>query len=193
VFAIHSDRSLLGPEATPHVPLLVPFWGINPEPPGDPSNGRFDRYASVGRSFLRLAPLDECDVAVLPETWEGVSTDPAARERAQAFAATCAEAGKPLVAFFWDDSSEHVPLDVVVFHTSLERSRRLATEFAQPAWSEDFLERYAGGELPVRAKGPRPVVGFCGKTSQPVTRPATLGKPTTCRISARRAQRSRSC
>jgi hypothetical protein len=163
----------LASESTPHVTLLVPFWGINPEPPGDPSNGRYDRYASVGRTFLRLAPLEACDVAVFPQSWEGAETDSEAVERARGLEAAAREARKPLAVFFWTDSNERVPLDAVVFRTSVDRSRRLPSEFVLPAWHEDFLERYLGGEQVPRPKRTRPVVGFCGKTSR-VPRPPTL-------------------
>src|SRR5262249_13879124 len=61
------------------------------------------------------------------------------------------------------DSDEQVGLEgAVVFRTSIYRSRRRPGEFAQPAWSEDFVERYAGGALPVRKKAAKPTVGFCG-------------------------------
>jgi hypothetical protein len=174
VFALFADRSFLGPD-TPHVALLAPFWGVNPEPPGDPTNGRFDRYAAVGTSFLRLTSLEKCDAAVFPQSWETVGDDASALERARRLQDACRAAGKPLAVFFWTDSNERVPLDAVVFRTSVERSRRLPTEFVQPVWSEDFLERYLDGRIAVRRRRPRPRVGFCGKLSDPVTRPRSLG------------------
>src|SRR5262249_27047502 len=61
------------------------------------------------------------------------------------------------------DSDQPVELPgATVFRTTLYRSRRRSFEFAQPAWSEDFVERYAHGELPVRTKPAEPTVGFCG-------------------------------
>ena len=63
---------------------------------------------------------------------------------------------------FWSDATEPVGLDAAVFRTSLYRSRRQPREFAQPAWSEDLVECYFGGELPLRELRERPVVGFCG-------------------------------
>ena len=177
MFAIYSDRRLLGSERTPHVPLLTPFWGVNPEPEGDPSNGRYDRLAAGGDSFVRLTSLADCDAAVFPQSWETAEADPAAVERAQAFVDSSREADKPAVLFFWADSTERVPLDAVVFRTSLDRSQRLPTEFAQPAWSEDFLERYRGGTLETRPRRSRPVVGFCGYTTYRAPRPSTrLGR-----------------
>jgi hypothetical protein len=34
-----------------------------------------------------------------------------------------------------------------------------------PAWSEDFVESYLGGQLPIRQKSEKPTVGFCGYAS----------------------------
>jgi hypothetical protein len=173
VLSIYSDRSFLATDATPHAAVLAPFWGPNPEPPGDPSRGRFDRFVSRGRSFLRLTTLEECDVGVFPQDWQGVEKDEIAIGNARRFARACAAAAKPMVVFHWTDADEPADLDAFVFTTSLLRSRRRPREFALPAWSEDFVERYAGGRLPVRRRGARPVVGFCGQSSEPATAPTT--------------------
>ncbi len=185
MLSIYSERY-----GTPHVPILVPFWGVNPEDRGDPSAGRYDRFASVGSSFLGLASLAEADVAVFSQSWAGVLNDPAALERARRFTTLAADAGKPTAVFFWSDLEDRVPLDAVVFRTSLSRSRRLATEFAQPAWSEDFLDRYLGGTLRLRTKRPRPTVGFCGFAPDPAP-PRSLTKRARRSVAdrARRLQR----
>jgi hypothetical protein len=194
VFSIYSDRSFLGSagerrrhpfadvsgDALPHVPILVPFWGETPEAPGDPVTGRYARFAEVGRSFLRLTSLEECDAAVFPQSWAGVVHDPSAFERARHFQQLAREAQKPTVVFFWSDRDDAVPLDAVVFRTSLYRSRRRAREFAQPAWSEDFAERYLGSEISARPRRPRPLVGFCGFS------PTDAPSPTSLRRRARR-------
>ena len=73
------------------------------------------------------------------------------------------EAGKPSAVFVSADDHNTVPHDgALVFQTSLHRSRRGANEYAQPAWSEDFVTAHLGGRLPIRRRGRRPVVGFCG-------------------------------
>lgn len=162
MFSIFSNRSFLASPSTPHAVILAPFWGTNPEPPGDPDNGRFDRYAEVGSSFLRLAALEECDVGVFPQSWESAGEQ--AAELADRFSALCRDAGKPAVIFHGADSTDALPVDAVVFRTSLLRSQRQPNEFATPAWSADFLERYAGGTVRPRKKLTRPVVGFCGNT-----------------------------
>lgn len=162
MFSIYADRGFLASPSTPHAVILMPFWGTNPEPPDDPDSGRFDHYAETGRSFLRLRPLTECDVAVFPQNWE--SAGERAAELAEPFAAACRAAGKTPVVFSGADPTEPLPVDAVVFRTSLLRSQRRPNEFALPAWSEDFLRNHFGGELSTRRKQPRPVVGFCGNT-----------------------------
>lgn len=160
--------------------MLAPFWGVAPEKEGDPVAGRFDRFAQLGGSFLRLTSLAACDVAVFPSDWQECIGD-AAVERAQQFADLAAGAGKPMVVFFWSDREERVPLDAITFRTSLRRSTRTPAEFAQPAWSEDFLERHLGGNLVLRKKSGRPAVGFCGFV------PPAPSPPTTVTRKARRA------
>jgi hypothetical protein len=143
--------------------MLYPFWGKPSEDPADPNTGRFDGYASRGRRFFRMAPLAEAEAAVLPTDWGQVVADPAHIGVAVEFAAAAMEAGKPTIAFFVNDSDDPVALPgATVFRTSLYSSRRRAGEFAQPAWSEDFVELYAGGRLPLRKKPRVPTVGFCG-------------------------------
>ena len=159
---IFSDSSYV-PPGRGHIVMLYPFWGKNPEDPRDPNSGRFDRYTRIGRSFFHMVPLEEADIAVFPGAWEHVVGNPEALALAERFIERAGAAGKPTVLFFWSDSDEKVPYpDTIVFRTSLYRSRREPTEFAMPAWSEDFVEKWLGGSLPVRPKGKKPVVGFCG-------------------------------
>ena len=71
-------------------------------------------------------------------------------------------AGKPVVLFFNHGSDEEIAVEgTFVFRTSFFRPTRRENEFAFPAWSEDFL-LHTGGELPVRTKGAKPRVGYCG-------------------------------
>lgn len=163
MFSIFSNRSFLVSSSTPHAVILTPFWGTNPETP--PDTGRFDRYAEVGRSFLRLSSLTDCDVAVFPQNWESAGEQ--VTELVEKFTALCRDAGKRLVVFSGADSADTLPVDATVFRTSLMRSRRGLHEFSLPAWSEDFLECYLAGELRPRVRRTRPVIGFCGNTMAP--------------------------
>lgn len=158
---IFSDPAFI-PRGAPPTIMLYPFWGKPPEDPADPNTGRFDRYAADGKRFFRMAPLDEAELAVFPSDWAYVLGEPAASSAASGFATMAEEAGKRAAAFFFNDSDDAVDLPgATVFRTSLYGSRRRPGEFAQPAWSEDFVERYLGA-LPVRRKPRQPTVGFCG-------------------------------
>ena len=153
---IHADRSIV-PSHGAHVVMLYPFWGPNPEEPGDPNTGRFDRYREAGTAYFELANLASADLVVFPCDWT-----PALAKEAERVVATAGEVGKPTAVFVAGDEHRTVRDAALVLQTSLERSRRLPNEFALPAWSEDFLTAHLGGELPIRYKAPRPVVGFCG-------------------------------
>lgn len=156
---IHSDRGYLLPGQR-HAQILFPFWGKNPEKPGDPLSGRYDCYVETGKQFFELVSLEEADLAVFPgETgdWDNM------RDNALRFGMAARAAGKPAAVFFWADSAE--PIDIpngMVFRTSLYNSIRHPGEFAMPAWSEDFVARYWNGLLPLRPKREKPIVGFCG-------------------------------
>jgi hypothetical protein len=169
---VYADRAYL-PEGARYVELLYPLWGLPPEDPADPRRGRYDRYAADGSRIVQAAPLADSDLAVFPAKWEDVNGDAAGVALAQELVAAAAAYGKPAAVFFWSDSAEPVPVEgALVFRTSLSASGRRPGEHAMPAWSEDFVERYLGGELVVRARGPRPVVGFCGY----VPRPSLVGR-----------------
>jgi Exostosin family len=154
---IYSDRSLIPPGGS-HAVMLAPFWGKNPEDPEDPSSGRFDRYVEVGRTLFELVPLERAKLAVLPCEWrKDLAAD------AERFMDAAGRLGTRTAVFVGSDEHEHVPHDdAIVFQTSLYRSSRRENEFAQPAWSEDFISAHLGGRLPTRRKRPKPVVGFCG-------------------------------
>jgi hypothetical protein len=158
--------------------LLYPLWGVIPEDPLRPSRGRYDEFARVGKSYFCLNDLEEADLAILPGVWEDVVQDSQSVLKAQDFARRVRKAGKPLVVFYWSDSSRRVPLsDAIVFRTSFQRSRRAPTDFAMPAWSEDILQRYLGGRVPLRPKGDRPTVGFVGWPGHLGPRESSMNRP----------------
>jgi hypothetical protein len=154
---IYSDRSLIPPEGCPTV-MLYPFWGKNPEARDDPDSGRFDRYVEIGSTLFELAPLDQAALAVFPCDWQ--------QSRAidvEKFVNAVAQSGKRTAIFVSSDRHEAVPGDAAtVFQTSLYCSSRRGSEYAQPAWSQDFVSAHLGGSLPTRRKRQKPVVGFCG-------------------------------
>jgi hypothetical protein len=153
---IHADRSLVA-DGSGHVVMLFPFWGKNPEDEGDPNTGRFDRYTAHGSHLFELVPLESADLVVFPREWS-----PSLAEDVARVAAKAREAGKPTVVFAGGDDYAPIPDATLALEASLYRSQRQPNEYALPAWSEDFVTVHLGGELPLRRRGARPVVGFCG-------------------------------
>jgi len=74
--------------------------------------------------------------------------------------------GKPVVLFSAGDHTASVPCSgLTIFEPCAYRSRRFQNGnavFAMPPFIADFVKLYCNGELPLRQKGKRPVVGFCG-------------------------------
>jgi hypothetical protein len=183
---IYADRYYL-PQNIPHCSMLHPFWGHLPVLGNAEIEGnRCARYLREGHEIFELVGLRDAEVAVLPFHWEqavpeaienrgdlalfrrdpdavraGVSS---ARRLAEELAEAAGREGVPLVVFLMHDSEKMtVPLEnSFSFRTSIFRSELGAYEFAWPVWVRDEVETLFGGELPVRRKKARPVVGFCG-------------------------------
>lgn len=155
---IHADRSVLAP-GQPHVAMLFPFWGKNPEIPGAPDTGRFDDYTARGGELFELTSLADADVAVLAGEWVTGGGTP----QAHAYCEKTRKMGKRAIIFFNNDSDEEIPIEnAIVFRTSTYRSRRRPNVFGLTAWCEDFVGVYRDGNLPIRSKQSRPAVGYCG-------------------------------
>lgn len=161
---IFSDKSYLS-SGKEHIAMLYPFWGKNLEDPREPSTGRFDLYTQTGSRFFKMTSLEQADIAVFPGAWEHVVGNAEALKKAEQFIENARKAGKPTVIFFFSDSDEEIPYEnTVIFRTSLYRSRRKSNEFAMPAWCEDFVTKYLNGQLPIRSKNDKAIVGFCGQS-----------------------------
>ena len=157
---IYSDKSYILQGKKPVI-LLFPFW--HEEGMKGSSRGRFAHYMEIGETLFRLTTLQEADLAVFPTAWEHICNEPNFVSKARQFIDLAKDAGKPVVLFFFSDSDERVPYDgTVIFRTSLYRSTKQQNEHALPAWSEDFVENYLNGDVRMRNKRPKAVVGFCG-------------------------------
>lgn len=176
---IYSDKAFV-PDDIPHAPLLYPFWGFQ-SPYGDSALGKrsYEHYLRNGTDLFKLSGLREARFAVLPFHWEqvvdyamrrtarGDGADPSVpadiARRAEEFTALAASEGKRAVVFFSHDSDDAVPLgNSLVFRTSMLATARRPNEYAMPFWMPDEVEALFGGELPLREKVARPVIGFCG-------------------------------
>lgn len=159
---LYASRDFL-PKGLPPIELLFPFWDFNPERgSGEPTEGRYDDYIEAARTIFQFTEAENASLLLLPFDWRYTSTSRPARDAADRLWQLSQKTGIPVAIFYVSDVSDPVHLaGSVVFRTSLFASTRAAHEFAVPGWSEDFL-RYTDGQLPIRRKGERPVVGFCG-------------------------------
>lgn len=163
---IFLDPEYLLPGQTPEI-LARAFWEGKFEDAQSPEAGRFDAYSKTGKSLFELTGLADADIAILPGPW--VTGSKAAKKLAR----EASRFGKKIIMFFNSDSDEAVPVkNAVIFRTTLYRAARKPNEYALPAWSEDFLERYCGGKVQIRKKTDRPTVSYCGQIKY---KPAKIG------------------
>jgi Exostosin family len=161
--SFYSSRRYV-PDGIPYIASLYPFWGKNIEDLSNPSNYRYDRYIEGSSLSLRMDDLVKAQIGILPFDWTYVvENHPHALAMAQEMAKETARHGIPLAVFYLNDSIAPVNLDnSVTFRTSGNRSSLQENETIIPAWSEDFVERYCQGQLPLRTKSSKPTVGYCG-------------------------------
>jgi hypothetical protein len=141
----------------PIEPFLYPFCQ-SPNP-----NSTFDNYIASVSGLFSLSSLNDADIVVLPVNWE-IILSLGLTETAKAFIHQAKAAGKFTVSFFGGDCS-HLTLPIetdIIFRQSLYDFNRQVNEFAFPAWNEDLLAAVNQGELLIRSKSAKPVVGFCG-------------------------------
>lgn len=156
---IYTERSYLRTHEE-YVPLLYPFWGYQLEPENFTDRGRFFDYVAGGETFFGLTnDLSHADFVLSPLAYE--------RERgpesAAYFSRVAKTAKKKVVIFFASDSYEDVDIpNSVIFRTSFYKSQQKSIEYAMPGWSVDFLKEYNNGNLELRVKQKKPVVGYCG-------------------------------
>lgn len=159
---IYSDRCYL-PEGIQHIAMLYPFWGKSDEVSLNPMSRRYNTYIDVASHLFKLTQLENAQIALLPFDWSKFTTHPESLKIVQQMSQETMSRGIPLVVFYLDDATTSVELDnALVFRTSINCSTRLHNEFVIPAWSEDFVENYCQGKIPLRSKSSQPIVGYCG-------------------------------
>ncbi len=151
------------PKGLPHTALLYAFWGNNAEDVSNPNSRRYDQYTKIGSRLFQLSPIETAQLALLPFDGSNVKTDSPAFELAEQLATDAAKHDIPLVVFYLDDATSSLELDNTrIFRTSANRSTIGKNEIVIPAWSEDFVEYYCQGQVPIRDKSSKPIIGYCG-------------------------------
>ena len=158
---IYSSREYL-PDQIPYIPVLYPFWGQEPADFENPNSRRYDDFIEAAPSFFQLSDLETAQLSILPFDWSRADI-PQAKTLAQVLAQKSERQGIPLVVFYLDDETAPIDLsNAIVFRTSGNRSTLSKNEYIIPAWSEDFVKCYCQGEVQIRDKSERPIVGYCG-------------------------------
>jgi len=151
------------------VAMIVPLLGRFKSEPGSPLQGRFDVYEKTANDLFELTNIEQCDFAVLPFDLGHLLGGKRSLEHVKQFIDKVKTHKKPILCFCWHDSSEQLDLSydgIIIFRTSLDKSKRKSYEFCYPTFNEDFVDKYLGGELPVRAWKQRPTVGFVGRSEK---------------------------
>jgi hypothetical protein len=118
------------------------------------------------RAAARLPELvpdaAEADVLALPRIWT-CYTGRGRLAEATATAHAARRMAKSVLVWHTGDLTPIVPFDnAVVLTNAYARSTRARGYYVAPRFIEDPLPTYARGELTVREKGEKPLVGFCG-------------------------------
>jgi hypothetical protein len=171
---IFSDKQYLLNGMEPD-PILYPFWLERSENHQYPWLAQYDRYIESSSSFFEMVPLEDADFAVMPANWRTIRGDSwrtkvnkQAVDLGLQFVHKAEQAGKPVVVFFSGDcSDEEIPIkNALVFRQGVYGSKKKPNDFVFPSFCEDLVEHYLEDQLPVRQKGEKPVVGFCGLVTQ---------------------------
>jgi len=128
----------------------------------NPSFDDIDNYKSKIAQDVHLAPLQNCDYIVYPNKLAPTAT-------LMDYIKLSEQYKKPLLTFYVDDDStpsKHIE-NMIVYRTSMFKSKMKDHERALPAWSKDFK---TCKEVPVRPKNEIPTVGFCGYINHPETK-----------------------
>lgn len=125
-------------------------------------------FEPVSKSFQLVDHPSSADFVLLPMEWN-YYVDHNRISRAAHLRLEAHAAGREFVVISTGDFPANLPFsDAVLFQVSGTRSRRLAREYAFPPVITDRVAQSFGGELPLRSKGRKPVVGFCGQSASGV-------------------------
>ncbi len=126
-----------------------------------------ERVRVYGQWVTRFEAVPEpaaAEVCLLPMKWHYYRQHHLLN-LAQHSAAQAQQAGKPFVIFSGGDSPARVNIPgAYVFEQAGYRSRQDGTlRRGLPASLPDYLQLYGSGQVVLRKKAPKPVVGFCGQ------------------------------
>lgn len=124
-----------------------------------------DAQSVLASHFTLVDSPQAAHIHLLPFTWNWYLREAQMQLVAEAVS-TAQTHRKPVVLFSEGDFTANVPFSgLTIFEASAYRSRRHQNGnkvFAKPSFIPDFVALYCNGDVPLRQKRERPVVGFCG-------------------------------
>jgi len=123
-------------------------------------------YGDWVELFKYSPDIAQADVCVLTYVWSHYVESNTVPE-ALADIENARAHNKQIVIFNGGDSPANLPFgDVILFESAGYRSTPgLRYHSAQPSYVADYVQQYCDGELQLRNRSPKPVIGFCGQAS----------------------------
>lgn len=164
---IYTDLTLLKIKDQPVVDLLIPFCGQDSKERNPDLNitiGRFDNYEKIGKDFIELTSLQECDACLLPIRYTQTKNDLKFELDIQSFSEKTENSKKKTFVFLGSDVDyfDVKIKNVLIFCNTLYQSKRKKNEFAFTFFFEDFIAKYYNNQLSLKEKPAIPTIGFCG-------------------------------
>ncbi len=149
------------PKLFTHVELLFPFWGVAAKESAPYVRAAALQYQYSKNDFSLVERIEDADFVVLPYPYDRFRATNSAK--VDMIIEEAKGAGKPIII---DGSGDiEYPISIpnsVVLRISQYAYSKQPNEITVPGVAEDLLESYAGGQLQIREKSEKPVVGFTG-------------------------------
>ena len=149
----------------PHIPLLYPFWGNCLDKARVPFQyALFERHSFDTAQYSVVDDIHAADAVLVPY---GHNTILRGAPELLAECRTIAEKNnKPLLIDGVGDVEQAVPYpNTFVLRYGGYRFERRGNEIYVPPYADDLLEVYCKGQMQLRTKSTKPVVGFAGWAS----------------------------
>lgn len=146
-----------------HIPLLFPFWGNSVTQNSPFHYALFEKYSFDTACYGITSDPTKADMVLMPYSHNiALAKYPELMEEC---AKRAQEMGKLLLIDGVGDIEHPIAIPhAVILRYGGYRFKKDSRELHIPPYADDLLERYCGGELAVRLKTPKPVVGFAGWT-----------------------------
>lgn len=161
---LHTDLNLI--KVGNPVELLIPFIGLYDKEgePGSITYGRFNEYLKIGKSLFELTAIEDCDICLLPIFYDVLENQREFEKKIAPFIKKVEAHNKKVLIFVGHDVLNiRIPIkNAIIFNSAINKSKRPENVFPWPHFFEDFIEKYNNGNLNLRKKSEKPIVGFCG-------------------------------